>query len=119
MLSADEIERVGKRPNVRSADERGVPAIAQRPIETGQFHRCQTAASAAQIRSGYAERASVATVISLRCDVVENAVEARIDLVHGVRRKQVRFGNSSVTRVIGDALVARKRALFGESRSAA
>ncbi len=49
VVAPNHIQRIRKSPNVCPADEGRVPAIAQRPVLTEQFHRRQAATVAAQI----------------------------------------------------------------------
>jgi len=65
-----------------------------------------------QIRADDAELCGCTSPRALRNDVVEDAIVAKAELVHGCRRKDVRSPDGDVSRMIEDSLIAAKGILF-------
>src|ERR1700746_1748383 len=126
MLSADDIQRIFYAENIGPSLERRKTAIAQRPVTAS--HQCADqpatecawrangggATGTAQICPNDAKLCGFATAGSLRSNVVEDAVVTKAKLVHGRRRKDVRFTNRNIASVVQDSLVAAKGVGFGK-----
>src|SRR5882724_7954806 len=131
MLSADHVERIIYREDVGSALERRKAAIAKRPKGTCQIegNACHPAAIgaadagvvgvAAQVCADDAEVCGCTSPRALRNDVVEDAIVAKLELVHGCRRKDVSLPDGDVSRVIEDSLIAAKGILFRKTGGSA
>src|SRR5882724_8998353 len=130
MLSADHVERIIYREDVGSALERRKAAIAKGPEAANHQYANHPAAvrpwrasgaavGATEIRADDAELCGCTSPRALRSDVVEDAIVAKAELVHGCRRKDVSLPDGDVSRVVDDSLIAAKGILFRKTGGSA
>ena len=137
VLAANHFERIGDRENIRAALEGRESPITQRPVARELrgteaatdtiFRRLvqaggitgDTIALASEIGALNSNFRSSARSSSEGENVIEDAIESRIELVNGSIGKEVSFRNCNVTSMIGNVLRAGKSALLGKSRRTA